>query len=207
MVKETGQFSFFHWKSSAKKRCQLPSTSSPLFYYPPYFLDCINQCEVGGEVLPADPKVRKGSFWHFGSYNETWTWKIDKLLWYTKSFRKAQLNEFPSQERKDVNIREAARLFHEKEQDVKRKEQGSVWRGIIWNICSAIASNNSRGLLGEAWQGEGEVEGEEGRITRSQPNTSQLLRLISKDRWGRHSELRRGLRRGRFKLSVCTRLV
>ena len=24
-------------------------------------------------------------------------------------------------------------------------------------------SNNSRGLLGEAWQGEGEVEGEEGR--------------------------------------------
>ena len=88
---------------------------------------------------------------------------MNYVLWYTRNFRKAHINEFPSQERKDVNIREAARLFHEKEQDVKRKEQGGDWRRIIWNIWSAIASNNSPGLSGEAWQGEGEVEGEEGR--------------------------------------------
>ena len=31
--------------------------------------------------------------------------------------------EFYSQERGDVNIRDAARLFHEKEADTKRKEQ------------------------------------------------------------------------------------
>ena len=32
---------------------------------------------------------------------------------------------FVSQERKEINIKDAAKLYHEKEQEIKRKEQGS----------------------------------------------------------------------------------
>ena len=52
-----------------------------------------------------------------------------------------------SQERADVNIREAARLFHEKEADTKRKEQASNKKKYIkyMKYCSTKSRHKDKG--------------------------------------------------------------
>ena len=48
---------------------------------------------------------------------------------------------FVSQERKEINIKDAAKLYHEKEQEIKRKEQGSSDNLIASNTFSIYTIN------------------------------------------------------------------
>ena len=48
---------------------------------------------------------------------------------------------FVSQERKEINIKDAAKLYHEKEQEIKRKEQGSSDNLIASNTFSIFTIN------------------------------------------------------------------
>ena len=50
---------------------------------------------------------------------------------------------FVSQERKEINIKDAAKLYHEKEQEIKRKEQGSFDNLIVQNTFSILPSNKN----------------------------------------------------------------
>ena len=49
--------------------------------------------------------------------------------------------DFISQERKEINIKDAAKLYHEKEQEIKRKEQGSSDNMIYKSTFTILPSN------------------------------------------------------------------